>query len=626
MKNMTIKFHPDEKEISVKRATTLLDAARQVGVKIESLCGGRGSCGKCRIIVEKGAENLGGLTEIEKCKLSLKEINQGYRLACCSRVTGNITVTVPEESRGGIQRVLIEGVETLFEIDPLIKKFTLKLPRPSLGDQRPDFERLVDRLREKYGLKKTNIAHDALKRLPNKLREGNWEATVTVWDEKEIIDLQPGNTLTRNYGIALDIGTITVVGYLIDLNTGKLLGISSILNPQVQYGEDVMTRITFAMENPSGLKKLNEEIITGVNEIINNVCREKNVGSEEISELTVVGNTAMHHLFLGLCPKYLAISPFTPVIQRSLDVKAKNLGFNVKPNANVHVLPTIAGFVGADNVGVILATGLHKSKKLMLAMDIGTNGEIALGNRDGITVCSCAAGPAFEGARIKFGMKATSGAIEKVKIEPDTLRVDYETIDDAKARGLCGSGIVDAIAEMLKTGVVLPNGRINRELKHPRLRITEKGSNFVLAWGNETATGVDITLTQSDVREIQLAKAAVYAGAFILMKRAGIAAKDLDALLLAGAFGSYMDKTSAKIIGLYPDMPLNRVRTVGNAAGAGARVALISKKARSEADRIAERARYVELTTAPEFKEEFMAAMHFPHSDMRRFPSLQKSY
>ena len=622
MESVVVKFRPGEKEITVRKGTSLLHAAKQV-IKIESLCGGRGVCGKCKVVIEDGMDNLSSLTDAEKSKLSGEELSRGYRLACRSLVYGDVAVRVPEESRIEAQKVLIEGVETFFEIDPVVQKIFLKLSRPSLDDQRSDFGRLKDRLNEEYGLEEIIVLHDVMKKLPGALRECDWEVTVTIWDNKKIIEVEPGKTLDRNYGIALDVGTTTVVGYLIDLNTGKLLGYSSILNPQVRYGEDVMTRITFTTQNPRGLKKLNKSIIGGVNRIVKDACSKAQVKPEEISELTVAGNTAMHHFFLGLCPRHLGLSPFTPVIQNSIDMEAGDLGIDVRPAANVHILPIIAGFVGADNVGVILATRINELSKPVLAMDIGTNGEIVLGDRNGITVCSCAASPAFEGAHIKFGMRATAGAIEKVKIDPKTLEVTCSTIGDAKARGMCGSGIVDAVAELFEAGVILRNGRINPKIESPRLRVTEGGAEFVLACRDETATGGEITITQKDVREVQLAKAAIYAGASVLMKRRGIGVKELDSLLLAGAFGNYINKASAKIIGLYPDIPLDKVRMVGNAAGAGARAALISKKARVKADFIAKHVSYVELTMVPEFKEEFMAAMHFPHSDAERFPSLK---
>ncbi|MGC8817510.1 MAG: ASKHA domain-containing protein, partial [Candidatus Hadarchaeum sp.] len=426
-------------------------------------------------------------------------------------------------------------------------------------------------------------------------------------------------------GLAVDIGTTTVVGYLIDFKDGNLVSIGSLLNPQIPYGEDVITRITYCIQNEDGLEKINRVIIGGLNKIIEEACLKANVNKEEIYEVTIVGNTAMHHLFLKLNPKFLALSPFTPVVRRGVDVKASELGLKTNPSANVHVLPVIAGFVGADTVGVILSTDIYKEPELTLATDIGTNGEIMLGNKESIEVCSTAAGPAFEGAHLKHGMRGEPGAIERVSIKPDTLEVEYSTIDNLPPKGICGSGIVDAVAQMFLAGIVMRNGNINPEIKNPRIRRNQNMLEFVLAWEKETEGGIgDIAITQRDIREIQLAKAAMYSGAKILIKRRGVSEKNVARVYLAGAFGTYIDKLSAKIIGLYPDIPLDKVKSVGNAAGMGAKQALISKEKRSDAEEIARRTKYLELTIAPEFNEEFISAMYFPHAKIDRFPSLRK--
>lgn len=421
----------------------------------------------------------------------------------------------------------------------------------------------------------------------------------------------------------MDVGTSTIVGYLIDLNSGKLMSTSAAVNPQISHGEDIIRRITYCMENQNGLDKLNELVIAALNDIIDKACSNANVKPEEIYELTIVGNTAMHHFFLKLDSKFLGLSPFTPVVKKGVDIKARELGLKVKPGTNVHVLPVIGGFVGADTVGVILSTNLYNEPELTLAIDIGTNGEIVLGNKEHIEVCSCAAGPAFEGGHLKHGMRGTEGAVEKVTIEPDTLDVMYETIGDVPARGVCGSGVVDAVAELFKAGVVLRTGQIS-DVKNPRIRKSDNGLEFVLAWSDETEENVgDIVITQKDIREIQLAKAALYAGASILMKRRGILERDIDRVYLAGAFGSYVDKWSAKIIGLYPDIPLDRVKSVGNAAGAGARQVLISSERRRDAEIIAKNAHYLELTVVSEFQNEFLSAMYFPHSYINKFSTIR---
>jgi len=642
MEKAIVVFQPDNVITEVELGTSLLEAAKKAGIKIESLCGGKGTCGKCKLIVDSGAENLDGptyeeLSAIKNGKFSQKLLDSGYRFACSvkvknnkkffsdSSIGGHVILTVPAESRLGAQKILVEGFEKRVRADPLVNKYFVEMPKPSLAKATPDLERATSTLKG-LGLGDLEIIHDALKKLPDSLRTRDWKSTFVIWDDREIISIEPGDTVKRKFGLAVDIGTTTIVGYLVDLNNGKLIGIGSILNPQISLGEDVITRITYCIQNAKGLDKINKVIVDGLNEVIEEACSKAKVKKDEIYEVTVVGNTAMHHLFLKLNPKFLALSPFTPVLKRGLDIKACNLGIKVNPGANVHILPVIAGFVGADTVGVLLSTNIYKEPELTLATDIGTNGEIMLGNKDAMEVCSAAAGPAFEGAHLKQGMRGEPGAIEKISIDANTLDVNYGTIDDLPPRGICGSGIVDAIAEMFLAGVLTRTGNINADIKNQRIRRTKNVLEFVLAWADETAKGVgDLAITQGDVREIQLAKAAIYAGAKIMMKRRHAEEKDIERVYLAGAFGNYIDKVNAKIIGLYPDVPGDKVKSVGNAAGMGAKHALISRGKREEAEIIAKRTNYLELTIAPQFKDEFIAAMYLPHSKIERFPSLRKT-
>jgi uncharacterized 2Fe-2S/4Fe-4S cluster protein (DUF4445 family) len=637
MEKTKIVFLPDGKSTEIDSEINLLEAAKKVGIRLESLCGGKGTCGKCRIIVESGAEKLNPITKEElnltkTGKFSQDLLDRGYRLACMAKLEkdktaagGQVVITVPLESRLGAQKILVEGLEKKVPLNPLVNKYFVELPQPTLSDAGPDLERVLNSLKRIKNFDDLEAGHGVLNQLPEVLRKGNWKCTVTIWNDRKIISVEPGDTSSRKYGLAVDIGTTTVVGYLIDLNNGELVSVGSLLNPQIPYGEDVITRITYCMQNPDGLERINRVIINGLNEIIEEACSKANVKREEIYEITIVGNTAMHHLFLKLNPKFLALSPFTPVLRRGIDLKANELGLKTNPEANVHVLPVIASFVGADTVGVILSTDIYREPELTLATDIGTNGEIMLGNQESIEVCSAAAGPAFEGAHLAHGMRGEPGAIEKVSIDPETLDVEYSTIDNLPPKGICGSGIVDAIAQMFMAGVVLRNGNINPEIKSPRVRRNKNMLEFVLAWENETEKGIgDIVVNQRDVREIQLAKAAIYSGAKILMERRNVREGDIKRVYLAGAFGTYIDKLSAKVIGLYPDIPLDKVKSVGNAAGMGAKQALISKEKRLDAEEIAKKTKYLELTIAPEFKDEFISAMYFPHAKIDRFPSLRK--
>lgn len=629
-KKHKVIFQPSGSRGDIGGGKTIREAAQELGVDIESICGGKLTCGKCKVQIHEGffekygiessMGNLSPITEDEKEHLRKEEIESGYRLSCNTRIHGDVLVFVPEESRGGEQIVRKAAADIKVEINPTIRKYYVELERPTLEDPGGDLERLLAGLKTAHNLNGLTIDYMVLKDLPEILREGDWKVTVVVWQGKEIIKVSPGYH-ERRIGIAIDIGTTTVVGYLTDLETGKVISVDSMMNPQVPYGEDVMARITYAMTHEDGLMKMHKAIIDGLNRIIENVTAEAGLTPEDILELVVVGNTCMHHIFLNINPESVGLSPFPPAVHHSVDLKARDIGLRAAPGAYVHVLPIEAGFVGADNMGVVLAVEPEKKDKIMLIIDIGTNGEIVLGNRKKLLSTSCATGPAFEGAQIKYGMRAAPGAIERVKIDPETYEVKYKVIGKVdwhtklqrvNARGICGSGIIEAIAEMFKAGIIRKNGTFNMDLQTDRIRIGENGEpEFVLAWKEETAIGKDITVTLSDVRAMQLAKGALYTGCKILMKRYGV--EEVDKVLLAGAFGSYIDKEASMVIGMFPDCDLKKVKAIGNAAGDGARIALLNRKKREEANVTARKIQYIELTVDPDFQTEFMRAMHFPH-------------
>jgi uncharacterized 2Fe-2S/4Fe-4S cluster protein (DUF4445 family) len=410
----------------------------------------------------------------------------------------------------------------------------------------------------------------------------------------------------------------------LDLSNGKIVATASTTNPQIPYGEDVISRIRFATENPENLVKLQQTVIEGVNQLIKETCKDSGVSPDDVYEMTVSGNTAMHHIFLGIPPDNVALMPYPAALQSSMNVKAKELSLNMNRGAYVHVLSTIAGFVGGDAVADILATGIHEADELSMLVDIGTNTEIVLGNKDRLVACSCASGPAFEGAHIKHGMRASTGAIEQVWINPDTFDVGYKTVDNGQPRGLCGSAIVDVVAELFKTKMIDKSGRFNRTLDTPRFRMNEKSAEFVIAWKNEGLAETDIVVTQGDIRVVQLAKAAIYTGASILMKHLDVKFHEIQKVFLAGAFGTYIDPLNAKVIGMYPDVPLEKVQFVGNTSGSGARMALLSVEAREEAEKIARFVEYVELGADPSFQNEFLKATYLPHKELDRFPSVAK--
>ena len=613
-----IIFQPEGKRGEFPEGTTILDAAREVGVDIEAICGGKLTCGKCQVVIEQGMEHLSEITDDEKRLLDRKKAGKNYRLACVTKFHGDVVVYVPEESRGGEQIILKEGVELSVAVNPAVKKYYLELSKPHLKDDLGDLERILNALKEDYGIEDVELDYHVLRKMPDVLRNAEWKVTVSIWNDREIVDIQEGYRAEESYGLGVDIGTTTVVGYLTDLRTGEVLAVDSMMNPQVTYGEDVMSRITFAMQHEDGLKKLNQKIIDGLNKILESVCREAGISPDEVSEMTVVGNTAMHHIFLKINPEHIAMAPYVPALHRSHDVKARDLGLKIAEGGYVHVLPIEAGWVGADNVAVLIATEPYNQDEMVLVIDIGTNGEIVLGNREKLVSCSAAAGPALEGAHIKHGMRAATGAIERIRIDPETFEPEYETIGNAKPRGICGSGIIDAAAELYRTGIVKKNGRFNLNLNTDRVREVDGNPEYVIAWAEETAIGHDIVMTQKDIREIQLAKGAMCAGAHILIKELGV--EHVDKVIVAGAFGNYIDKISALLIGLVPDVPVERIESVGNAAGVGARIALISREKREEANKIAREVEHIKLAVHPSFEKEFSMAMYFPHMDRKRYP------
>ncbi|MBW1901756.1 MAG: DUF4445 domain-containing protein [Deltaproteobacteria bacterium] len=603
-----IILQPDGVKGQIEQGKTILEAARELGVDLRSACGGKGACGKCRVKVEKGGEHLSSPMERE-IKILKNDLQSHYRLACCAVITAPLTIRIPEESRPAETVILVEGETVPFTMDPAIDKYHINMTVPSPENSLSAGQSLSNGLAQTYGLSGVSIDDAVLQRLPGILRRSDGDITVTVWDDKAVIDVEPGYA-DDGYGIAVDIGTTTVVGYLINLRTGEEMAVDAMANPQIAYGADVMTRISYSLQNEKNRQEIQNNIVDCINTIISNTCKSAEITTQNVAEMTIVGNTAMHHLFLGLDVKSLAGVPFAPVIHHACDEKAGQLGLSINPSANVHLLPLEGGFVGADNVGVLITTMPHQDPRLTVVIDIGTNGEIVVGNRElGLMSCSTAAGPAFEGAHIKFGMRAAPGAIEYIRIEPETCDVDYHTIGGIQPRGICGSGIIDVVAQMLNCGVLLKNGRINTDIPTSRVRNSEDGPEFVLEWADKTAIGKDIVISQKDIREVQLAKSALYTGANILMKRLGV--EDVERVVLAGAFGSYVDRESAMAIGMFPECDLENVVTVGNAAGRGACMALLSRGKRAEAAEIARAVTYVELSKDPDFESIFVESTQF---------------
>lgn len=597
-----IDFEPIGRRVPYRDGASILEAARDAGVCISSFCGGKGTCGKCKIRVTSG--KVSALTENEKETLSEEEISQGYRLACLTTPYGAINVHIPSECLVVSQRLNLTGKDKEVAIDPVIQAYDITLSPPSLNDIRADQARLLDYLAENHELKDINIDLTIQRQLPYLLRANGFKARIGLRGNEVVTACGPG---TKLLGLAVDVGSTKIAAYLADLHTGEVLAAKGRMNSQIAYGDDIMTRLTFALEVANGGETLRQVITQDINQLLNELCAEMDCTSDTIADAVIVGNTAMHHLFLGLPIKQLALAPYVPAVSGSVDIKSRDLGLSIAPGAYVHILPNIAGFVGADHVAMLLATGIYESKKTVLGLDIGTNTEISLSVQGRIWSCSCASGPAFEGAHIKDGMRASGGAIERIKIANSL--VEFHTINNESPVGICGSGILDAIAQLYEAGILNHKGKLR---PHSLVRDTQNGREFVLVPSGKSGSGKDITLTEKDISEVQLAKGAIFSGMDILFSEANISWNEVDEGIIAGAFGSYIDVSSAITIGMFPPIPMERFIQVGNAAGVGAKLALISKKQRELAKDISRKVNYVELTNYPRYKHTFAQALWFP--------------
>ena len=667
-------FQPSGRRGEVSKGITVIEASRLLGVDIEALCGEKKVCGKCVVRIEEGhfekygiqssISHVSAWQEEEEKFINAERREKGFRLGCVATVQDDILVFVPEESRAGKQVVSKAARDIYIEHDPAVRLYYVEVDEPTFEEPTGDFERVCRGLERDYGLTGLSIDIFALRQLPVALREGKWAVTVSVWNDKEVIRVRPGK-LDRTYGLAIDVGTTTVAAYFCDLTTMEVVDTVSMMNPQCKYGEDVMARITYHMTAADGLQRMSDDIIEGVNELIEKAVentyppkkkKKKKKGEEgpveyvevpeegknylrlareDIEDITIGFNTAMHHIFLSLDPEYVGMAPFPPVIHHSLDIKARDLGIKINPSSYMFVLPIEAGFVGADNVGVLIAEEPYKHEENQLIIDIGTNGELVLGNRHKLISSSCATGPALEGAQIAFGMRAAPGAMERILIDPQTKEVDYKVIGreawrkysepkEMKAKGICGSGILDLLAELYRAGVIAKSGVFNKKALagHERFRVNPdtKQPEFVLAWAEESSIDKDIVVTQKDIRQIQLAKGALYAGCKLMVKRMGL--EKVDKVKIAGAFGTHVDREKALIMGLFPDCEIEMIQGVGNAAGDGCRAALLNVKKRVEANWCSRNVEYIELTVESTFQQEFMEAMQLPHMT-DKFPHLE---
>jgi uncharacterized 2Fe-2S/4Fe-4S cluster protein (DUF4445 family) len=595
-----IDMEPVGRRIEAEPGATLLAAAQAAGVGIVSLCGGEGWCESCIVRVVDG--RLSPPTTAEEETLTGDELAEGFRMACQAKPLSNVRIDIPPESLSTPQRLQVEGQKAEVALDPPVKAVDVVLIPPTLHDLRSDVTRLKDALAEQ-GHSPVEFGWPLLTGLSDSLRAYDWSTRLALRRD-EVVAVLPSEA--RLLGLAVDIGTTKMAAYLLDLSTGTTLAQRGAMNPQIAYGEDVISRIAYA--NHNGRQVLQQKVAETLSDMVAAMCGEVGEPAEHVVEAVVVGNTAMHHLFAGLPVQQLAMSPYVPAVSDALDLRAHDLGLGLAPGARVHLLPNIAGYVGADHVAMILATGVWQSDGPAIALDIGTNTEITLAVGDRLLSCSCASGPAFEGAHIHNGMRAAAGAIERIRLTEDDALI--YTIDNALPVGICGSGILDAVAEMRSAGIIENTGALLSD--HPRVRTGKDGKTpeFVLVPAQGTGHGRDICITRSDVNEIQLAKGAIRAGIDILLAEAAISHGDIQAFIVAGAFGTYIDIPNAIRIGMFPDIPVERFRQVGNAAGMGAQKVLLSNAQQEVIAAFLQRVEYVELTTHPEFQRHFLSAMY----------------
>lgn len=600
-KTHNITIAPQQERLKAKEGENLFHFLVRQDYTIPSACGGVGTCGKCRVLLLKGAR---APSESERVHLTEAELEAGWRLSCIQHIDQDLVLEIPEVEESVRAKELLSKVLHI-PLDSGVKKTYLEFPKSSQADQRPD----TIRLQEELGEGQLTFPLPVLKKLPNLLRQEDFKATVT-WAANHVLDMEPGDTTRAQYGVAIDIGTTTLAGYLLNLNTGGELAVHSRMNPQRSFGDDVISRIKQAHERgEEGLRELQKAVTSGINIVINHLCQTARVSPAHIYKATVAGNPTMIHLFTGIDPSNIAHSPFIPVLRDSLILPALELGLDMNPEGQVHILPSISGYVGADITAGILYTKLHQAEGIQLFIDIGTNAEIVLGNKDRLLACSTPAGPALEGARIKYGMNALPGAIAYVFLNDRDLKL--ETIGDRAPKGICGSGLIDLGGELCKLGLINERGNFGRRVDLPisnRIRQGEKGQfQFLVSDGSKP-----IYLTQQDVRELQLAKGAIRSGVEMALRELGVTLDEVEVVYLAGAFGTYVRRESVLRIGMLPELPLSKIKPVGNTAGQGAKLCLLNQGKWEEIQGLAEQMEYFELSYLKDFSQAFIGSMHFP--------------
>ena len=637
MVKFKVTFQPDNKTVEVEAATTLLQAAEKANVYINSLCGGDGLCGECRLQVVKGK------AQADKQAIAFftpEELKHGYVLACQTKVNDNLEVLVPARSRLEMEHIITEGTQVSYSepmkeavtqpleekfdaTQPLVNKVYLELPEPTLSDNISDVDRLTRELKKKLPYEHFEIGVDCLRQIAEKFRSNGWKVTATVARHNgfgKVLLIEAGDTSNKSYGIALDVGTTTVVEQLIDLKTGKILGVEGNHNLQAHYGEDVISRMIFAC-NHGSLDLLHKAVVTNIHSLTKELVREAGITKADISCIVAAGNTTMSHFLLGLMPCAIRLEPYVPTASVYPQIPAKDIGVDINPQGVVEVLPSVSSYVGGDIVAGVLACGLADRPEVTCLIDVGTNGEIVVGNNEWMVCCSASAGPAFEGGGMKYGMRATKGAIEELVIAD--REVTCKTIADGKPRGICGSGLIDTIYELRKNKIIGPDGKFDQSRKDKRLLLDREEPQYMLALPEETENGQAVTITESDIANLIKSKGSVFAAIKSLMDYIGMKFSNLQMIYLSGGFGSSLNIEKAIAIGLLPDIDRKRVQYIGNSSLTGARMALLSRDNYDKAISVSKRMTNIELSAYPPFMNEFIAALFIPHTDKKLFPSVK---
>ena len=635
----SVTFLPHEKSITVPEGESLLRAAMEAGVHINASCGGDGVCAKCRILIEEGRVE-GGLSD----RISAEDQAKGYRLACQTVVAGeDVIIRVPVESSidasvlkrqatprraARIHQPDFESLKEQGLFVPPVEEVFLELPEPNTADNQPDASRLVNFLTLNHDEHRLVVKLSLIRKLPDVLREDNFRVTVTLarsvqpGRKTHVINVQPGDTTDRNYAIAMDIGTTTIYGQLIDLISGEVLAEKGDFNGQISYGEDVITRI-MAAEKPGGLDKLHEVVTATMNKIIASIVKKAGVHLDDVNAITLAGNTTMTQLFLKVNPRYIRRSPYVPASNIYPPLQAVELGLDLGAHAAALVYPQVSSYVGGDIVAGVMGSGMYRTERLTLFMDIGTNAEIVIGNKDWMACAACSAGPAFEGGGIEFGMRAARGAVEDFSIDPLTHEPMLLTIGNIRPKGICGSGLITMVAIMFEMGVINNQGKFDRELGTKRIRQREGVWEYVLAWRDETQIDRDIVLTEIDIENLIRAKGAIYSGCMTLLEEVGMSMGDIEQVYLAGGFGSYVDLEKAMIIGLLPETDPDRVTYIGNASLLGARMAALTNRLRQDVVNVTRMMTNFELSETASYMDHYVAALFLPHTDLNQFPKLK---